>query len=451
MEFRSINPANGEVLCSFQAHSSEDVGDILNFSHKVFDDWRATSFEKRASLFTNCAEKLRSNKEEYAQLITLEMGKILNESLAEIEKCAWVCEYYATNGYSFLADENLNLSDKEVIVTYEPLGCVLGIMPWNFPFWQVFRFVVPAIMAGNVTLLKHAPNVFGCALAIEQLFLDAGFPKSVFQTLIIHSDEIDSVIESDKVHAITLTGSEGAGKSVAAKAGYSIKKTVLELGGSDAFIVLSDADLIKATEIAVQSRMLNSGQSCIAAKRFIVVTSVVDEFTQLLKQNMQSLMMGNPMDPNTDFGPLARIDLAEKLQDQVDKSIELGARLILGGTRGEGAYFPATVIANVSKGMPAYNEELFGPVASIIEVGNSDQAIAVANDTSYGLGASVWTSDPIKAREVARKIEAGAVFINSMVASDPRIPFGGIKNSGYGRELSSFGIREFVNVKPIIA
>jgi succinate-semialdehyde dehydrogenase/glutarate-semialdehyde dehydrogenase len=451
MELKSINPANGQLISTYKCHNSSHIEEILKNSRNSFMEWNKTPFEDRSKLLFSCASHLRKNSKEYAYLITEEMGKVICEAEAEIEKCAWVCDYYAEYGESFLKDEPLPVDGKEVFVAYQPLGCVLAIMPWNFPFWQVFRFAAPALMAGNVGLLKHATNVTGCSLAIERVFREAGFPDSVFQSLIIDSGEVESIITDNRVHAVTLTGSEAAGKAVASVAGKNIKKTVLELGGSDAFIVLEDCDLQYAVDNGVKSRMINCGQSCIAAKRFIVVQSVANKFAQLFVDKVQALKNGDPTELGVDYGPLARVDLAEQLQIQLEQSLAQGAKMLVGGSRMEGAYYPATVITNVTKGMPAYDQELFGPVASIIVVKDENEAIHVANDSFFGLGASVWTSNLERGKKIARQIEAGAVFINQMVASDPRIPFGGIKNSGYGRELSCFGIREFVNVKPIVS
>lgn len=380
------------------------------------------------------------------------MGKIYRESVAEVEKSAWVCRYYAENGTRFIADEPLDVTDKNAFISYAPLGVVLAVMPWNFPFWQVFRFAAPAVMAGNVGLLKHASNVPQCALAIAGIFEEAGFPPGVFQTILASSRQVNGIISDDRVKAVTLTGSEFAGMSVAETAGRNIKKTVLELGGSDPFIILEDADIASAAKIGAQARMINCGQSCIAAKRFIVVESVHDEFVSIFSDKIASLKMGDPMDDSTDYGPMARIDLATELKDQVLKSVNNGAVSVLKTSIQElnNARYPADVLTNVAPGMPAFEEEIFGPVASVIHAKDEKEAIRIANSSRYGLGASVWTTDIDRGKRVAKQIESGSVFINQMVASHPAIPFGGIKMSGYGRELSHLGIREFMNAKSIV-
>jgi succinate-semialdehyde dehydrogenase/glutarate-semialdehyde dehydrogenase len=397
------------------------------------------------------AEVLRTHREEYARLMTLEMGKLIGESRAEIDKCAWVCEYYAEHGERFLADEIVETDASRSLVAYEPLGIVLAIMPWNFPFWQVFRFAAPALMAGNAGLLKHASNVPGCALAIEAIFREAGLPPDLFRTLLIPAGDVQSVIQNKHVKAVTLTGSEPAGMQVAASAGHELKKTVLELGGSDAFIVLADADLSKCVPVSVQARMINAGQSCIAAKRFIVVESLLAEFEKQQTEIMASLRIGDPLNEDTQVAPLARLDLRTELHDQVRRTLDSGARLLTGGEMipGLGAFYKPTVISDVKAGMPLYSEETFGPVAAIIPVSDTEEAIAVANDSEFGLGGCLWTRDLEKGESLARRIESGAVFVNGMTKSDPRLPFGGIKRSGYGRELGNFGIREFVNIKSI--
>ena len=443
MSFKSINPSNGEVIASHSKDSEQTIKEKIHLSENAFIRWKNSPFQERKELLKRCAASLRTNKKDFAQVIHAEMGKVLPECEAEIDKCAWVCEYYADNGEQFLRNELLEVHDNHAEVNFTPLGAVLAIMPWNFPFWQVFRFAAPSIMAGNVALLKHAPNVFGCAKAIEQVFEGAKAPTGIFQSLYIEIPEIESIIAHPAIKAVTLTGSERAGKSVASLAGKYIKKSVLELGGSDPFIVLEDADINKAMEVAIISRMRNAGQSCIAAKRFIVQEGVFSHFVEKFKEATLKLKK------DIDYGPLARVDLAETLEHQTNLSIELGATLVCGGQRDE-AYFEPTIISNVKSGMPAYHEELFGPVASVIKVENMEEAIRIANDTNFGLGASIWSDDVNKAREMALQIEAGSVYINQLVASDPRIPFGGIKNSGYGRELSLWGIREFVNIKPIV-
>ncbi|HHE54518.1 MAG TPA: NAD-dependent succinate-semialdehyde dehydrogenase [Caldithrix abyssi] len=448
---KAINPATNEILKEYPEHTLQEVKKIINQVQEEFHSWRQVSFVQRASLMKKAANILRQKKEEFALLITREMGKVIRESRAEVEKCAWVCDYYAENAEKFLAKEYVETDAKQSYIAYEPLGIVLAIMPWNFPFWQVFRFAAPALMAGNAGLLKHASNVPGCALAIENVFKEAGFPENLFRTLLIKPNLIPNVIQDVHVQAVTLTGSEPAGAAVASIAGKEIKKTVLELGGSDPFIVLEDADLDKAISTAVQARMINTGQSCIAAKRFIVVDSVLKTFETTMVEKMSALRPGNPEDENVDVGPLARPDLVKELDLQVKKSIEKGAKLLLGGKQisGNGNFYEPTVFTNVKKGMPVYEEETFGPVAAIIPVQDEDEALAVANDSRFGLGASLWTQDIEKAKVLAREIRSGSVFINGLVKSDPRLPFGGIKKSGYGRELSYHGIREFVNIKTV--
>jgi succinate-semialdehyde dehydrogenase/glutarate-semialdehyde dehydrogenase len=389
-----------------------------------------------------------SKRDELAYTITLEMGKILKEAKAEVEKCATSCRYYAENAERFLAEENMPSGASKSYVRYDPIGAILAIMPWNFPYWQVFRFATPYLMGGNVALLKHAPNVCGTALAIEKIFLEAGYPEGVFQTLIIDVDTVPYIIDQNIVQGVTLTGSEFAGSKVAELAGRSIKKSVMELGGSDAFIVLEDADMQKAAEVATSSRMQNAGQSCIAAKRFIVVSKAVNDFMNAFEEQIKKLNQGDPFDENITTGPLARIDLAEKLENQLEDSIKKGAKLILGGHR-SGCNFQPSLVLNVHEGMPAFDEEMFGPVASIIEANDESHAIEIANASRYGLGSSIWTNDIAKAEELAKDIDAGAVFINALVKSDPRYPFGGVKKSGYGRELSYFGIHEFMNIKTV--
>ncbi len=421
----------------------------IELAQNCFNNWKQTSFTHRAELLKSVANQLRINKSTYASIISEEMGKIYKESEAEIEKCALVCDYYAQNGANFLKDEFIESDASQSFISYEPLGVVLAVMPWNFPFWQVFRFAAPAIMAGNTALLKHASNVPKCALAIESIFKEASAPKGLFQTLLINAKAVKSVIENPLVKAVTLTGSEFAGSKVAETAGGQIKKQVLELGGSDAFIVLADANLKKAADIGVLSRFLNCGQSCIAAKRFIVVEEIAEQFLQLFKQKTLSLKQSiNPLAEGIDIGPMARIDLAEELEQQLNQSIKLGAKLICGGKR-DGALFEPTIITNVKKGMPAYHQEMFGPVAAFIVVKDVNEALKIANDSDFGLGGSVWTENKALGIVVAKKIETGAVFVNGLVKSDPRLPFGGIKRSGYGRELSYLGIREFTNQKTI--
>jgi succinate-semialdehyde dehydrogenase/glutarate-semialdehyde dehydrogenase len=451
MPIQSVNPYNNQVVRTFEEDSDEKINEVLETAGDTFDFWKETTFDHRKELMWATADVLERNAGEYARLMTLEMGKPVKDAVAEVKKCADTCRFYADNAARFLADEPVITEAGRSYVSYHPLGAVLAVMPWNFPFWQVFRFAAPALMAGNVALLKHASNVPQCALAIERVFLEAGFPQGVFQTLLIGADKIETVIADENVQAVTLTGSEGAGSQVAALAGKYIKKTVLELGGSDPFIVLGDADIAFTARAAAKARMLNTGQSCIAAKRFIVLQPVAAAFTDALKTNLLRLKMGNPMSEEVDYGPLAREDLASDLLEQVRRSVEHGAKIALGGDRptGAGAFFHPTVLTHVRPGMPAYDEELFGPVACIIVARDEDEAVQLANDHRYGLAASIWTKDIRKAELLARRIQAGAVFVNEIVKSDPRMPFGGVKKSGYGRELSHFGIREFVNIQSV--
>lgn len=449
---KSINPSTGKEIKSYQEMSYEDVDSIITKSNAAFISWRDIDFSARKSFMKRVGGILRERKEKYALLMTEEMGKPIKQSYAEVEKCVWVCDYFADNAETFLADTIIDTEASNSFVTFQPLGVVLAIMPWNFPFWQVFRFAAPNLMAGNTGILKHASNVTGCALAIEEVFHDAGFPENVFRTIILPSKEVGKVIENKNIAAVTITGSVGAGKSVAEKAGSVLKKVVLELGGSDPYLVLEDADLEQAAAACVYSRLINAGQSCIAAKRFIVVESVYDEFERLFLENMKSKKMGDPFDENNELGPQASISLRDELHKQVEESINKGAKLLLGGKilEGNGAYYPPTVLSNVKKGMPAYDEELFGPVAALIKVKDEAEGINVANDTIFGLGAAVFTIDEKRGEEIATKyLNAGCCFVNDFVKSDPRLPFGGIKESGYGRELSSYGIKEFVNVKTV--
>jgi succinate-semialdehyde dehydrogenase / glutarate-semialdehyde dehydrogenase len=446
--FKSIYPYTQEVKAEYELMSDKDLNDCLSLSEKAFYQWRKTSFAERNKLMNNVADVLLAKRDEFAYTITIEMGKVLKEAKAEIEKCATACRYYAEHAESFLSEENAPSDATKSYVRYDPIGAVLAIMPWNFPFWQVFRFAAPYVVAGNVSLLKHAPNVCGTALAIEKIFLDAGFRKGVFQTLIIDVDVVDYIMQQNIVQGVTLTGSEFAGSQVAALAGRTIKKSVMELGGSDPFIVLEDADMEKTAKIALTSRMQNAGQSCIAAKRFIVVGKAKDEFINKFEDEIKKLKQGDPFDEKTTTGPMARIDLAEKLETQLQDSIKKGAKLILGGHR-SGCNFQPSLLVNVKKGMPAFDEEMFGPVASIIEAKDENEAIEIANASRYGLGSSIWTKDIQKAETMTKEIQSGAVFINAMVKSDPRYPFGGVKKSGYGRELGVFGIREFMNIKTV--
>jgi succinate-semialdehyde dehydrogenase/glutarate-semialdehyde dehydrogenase len=451
MAFTSLNPATGELLREFPVWSAGELDEALDAVAKKSPEWQSTSMEERCALMRRAAEVLRSQRDELAKLITLEMGKLFKEAQGEIEKCAWVCDYYAENGPAFLADELIETDASRSLVAYQPLGTVLAVMPWNFPFWQVFRFAAPALVAGNTGVLKHASNVPQCALAIESVFREAGFPDNIFRTLMISASQVKGVIEDKRVHAVTLTGSEPAGRQVAATAGAALKKSVLELGGSDAFVVLEDADLDGAVQQATASRYLNGGQSCIAAKRFIVVDAVADEFVARYKTAVEALVPGDPMDEKTTLAPMARTDLRDELHRQVEDSVAKGAMLITGGKplEGEGAFYTATIIDQVKPGQRAYSEELFGPVAIVIRAKDEADALRIANDSDFGLGSSVWTADSKRGELFARQIEAGCSFINGMVKSDPRLPFGGIKHSGYGRELSHQGIREFVNAKTL--
>jgi succinate-semialdehyde dehydrogenase / glutarate-semialdehyde dehydrogenase len=449
---QSINPANEELIQQYAEMSDSEISEILAHVNSTYNEWKLTSFKYRASLMKNATKILRDQKDDLAKLMTFEMGKPILQSKAEVEKCTWVCDYYAENAEKFLANEIVKTEFSKSYISYQPLGVILAVMPWNFPFWQVFRFAAPTIMAGNAGVLKHASNVMGCALAIEEVFLKAGFPKNLFRTLIISSKKVEAVIRNKNVQAITLTGSTPAGKVVASTAGYEIKKTLLELGGSDPYVILEDADLDSAAEICVNARLINGGQSCIAAKRFIIVEEINKMFEELFVNKMKSKKMGDPFDESNNLGPQARTDLRNELHDQVRISIEKGAKLLLGGEilKVKGAYYPPTVLTNVSPGMPAYDDEIFGPVASLIKVKKEVEAIKVANATSFGLGAAVFTQDNDRGERIAEKeLIAGACFINDSVRSDPRLPFGGVKESGYGRELSLFGIREFVNIKTI--
>lgn len=449
---KSINPATGVQIKSYSAHTPEETGDIIATTHEAWLLWRQSPFDARRTVLQNLATALREEQETLAQLMTAEMGKAITEARAEIEKCAWVCEHYADHGEGDLQDEAVEIDGGDAFVTYQPLGIVLAVMPWNFPFWQVFRFLAPALMAGNAALLKHASNVPGCALAIEQLCRKAGVSENVFRTLLIPSGDVATVIEDARIKAVTLTGSTEAGRKVAEKAGACLKKTVLELGGSDPYVVLDDADIEHAAKICVKSRLLNAGQSCIAAKRFIVVKDVYDGFVKAFEKEMQSKIMGDPTDEATDIGPQASLKLRDDLHRQVQDSLKAGAECILGGEipQNDGAFYPPTILTNVEPGMPAFDEELFGPVAAIIKAEDEDQALALANQTSFGLGAAVFTKDKIRGRMIAKtKLAAGSCAVNDLVKSDPRLPFGGIGESGYGRELSRFGIREFVNIKTV--
>ncbi len=448
----SINPATGKKIKFYAEFSSQKIHHILNQAERSFQLWRRQSFKERGQKMKKAAQILRKNKEHYARLMAEEMGKPLVQGHSEVEKCAWGCDFYAQEAEHYLSAELIKTDAAKSFVTYEPLGIVLAVMPWNFPFWQVFRCAAPTLMAGNGILLKHASNVCGCALAIEEVFKDAKFPDGLFRSLLIPGKKIGSLIEHPLIQAVTLTGSTQAGKAIASKAGALIKKTVLELGGNDPYIILADADLEQTVQVCVASRLINGGQSCVAAKRFIAVESILKKFTEKFVEKMRAQRMGLPMELDTTLGPLARHDLRDQLHSQVQKSIKQGAKLLLGGEIPEnsGAYYPPTVLTNVRRGMPAYAEELFGPVAVILKAKNEQEAVTIANDTAFGLGAAIFTRDVKRGEHIAAKeLQAGCCFVNDFVKSDPRLPFGGIKQSGYGRELSSFGIREFVNIKTV--
>lgn len=451
MSIQSVNPFNNEVIRQFEEASDNDIKIALEHSQDAFRHWRITPFSERSRCMNAAAQIMENDIEHYAHLMTLEMGKTLKEARSEIQKCADCCRYYAEHAEEFLKDKPLPVEKGKAFISYEPIGAILAIMPWNFPYWQVIRFAAPNLMAGNVGILKHASSVPQVALALEEIFRRADFPSGVFQTLLIGGKKTEKLIDHKIIRAVTLTGSEKAGSIVAARAGKQIKKTVLELGGSDPFVVLDDADLDKAAEWAVKSRMVNLGQSCIAAKRFIVMDKVFDKFMAKFRKRMEALKIGDPTDDDVDYGPMARESLAQDLLEQVQKTIKKGATLVLGGDRPDrpGAFFNPTILADIPKNSPAYKEELFGPVATVFRVMDEEEAIAQANDSPYGLGGSVWTKDIKRGQRVARQISSGAVYINKMMASDPAVPFGGVKNSGYGRELSFVGIHEFVNQKTI--
>jgi len=447
----TTNPATNEVLQEYTLHTADEISKILNETHKAFQINRKTPIEDRAKLMRKAADLLEERKAMLGNIMTNEMGKTLASAQSEVEKCAWVCRYYADNAAAFLADETVESDATKSYISYRPLGVVLAVMPWNYPLWQVFRFAAPALMAGNTALLKHASNVPESALQIEKIFHDAGFPKHSFSTLLIKSDAVESILENTIVKAATLTGSGLAGQAVASTAGKNIKKTVLELGGSDPYLILEDADLDHAAEQCTTSRLLNAGQSCIGAKRFIVVEKIYDQFLEKFKDKMSSSIMGDPKKAVV-LGPMARFDLRDEVHQQVLDSLNKGAKLELGGKipDSKGAYYPPTILTDVSPGMPAYDDEIFGPVASVIKVADEAEAIRVANDTAFGLGSCVFTEDVERGEKIARdSLEAGCCFVNQFVKSDPRLPFGGIKTSGYGRELSYYGIREFVNIKTV--
>ena len=447
----TINPATEEKIASYNRISEKNIKEKVAKANESYKSWKKTSLDERSKLMHKLADIFDENKEKYAQLATQEMGKIIEQSRKEIEKCALICRYYADNITELLADKIVETEASKSYVTFQPLGVTLAIMPWNFPFYQVIRFAAPAVMTGNTGVLKHASNVQGCAFALEEAFTEAGFPEGVFTNLNVASDAIKAIIEDKNIVAVTLTGSEPAGRSVAKIAGKNLKKTVLELGGSDAYIILEDVDLEKATDLATFGRLQNNGQTCIAAKRFIVLEEIYDNFLKLFTKKMQDAKMGAPTDKGVYYGPMARIDLRNEIHEQVQKTIQQGGKLILGGEIPDrkGAYYPATILADLKPGMTAFDEELFGPVASVIKAKDEEHAIELANNSTFGLGSGVFTSNSKRGEKVALQLEAGNSFVNKLVTSDPRLPFGGIKNSGYGRELSSYGIREFVNTKSI--
>jgi succinate-semialdehyde dehydrogenase/glutarate-semialdehyde dehydrogenase len=448
---KTINPATEEVVALYEDHSAEELERRLAVADRAFRSWRSVSFAERSSLMTAAAALLRERSPEWSELMTVEMGKPIVASEAEVDKCAWVCDFYAEGAAGFLAEQPVETDAAASFVRFDPLGPVLAVMPWNFPFWQVFRFAAPALMAGNVGLLKHASNVPGCALAIERIFAEAGFPEGVFQTVLVGSGAVEALISDERVAAVTLTGSEPAGRAVAGEAGRRLKKSVLELGGSDPFVVLADADVAAAAKAAAVARTINSGQSCIAAKRFIVEEALAESFEAELTRAMESLAVGDPLARQTEIGPMARRDLLEEVHDQVVRGLAGGGVLLTGGElpEGPGYFYPPTVVAEVEPGNPLFDEEVFGPVAAVTRARDVRHAVDLANLSEFGLGASVWTADSDLGRRIAAEIEAGSVFVNEIVKSDPRLPFGGVKRSGYGRELAEFGIREFVNVKTV--
>jgi succinate-semialdehyde dehydrogenase / glutarate-semialdehyde dehydrogenase len=451
MAIASINPATGETLKSFSAHSAAEIEQKLQLAADTFRTYRNTPFADRTRMMQRAAEILETEKSAFGRMMTLEMGKPIGAAVAEAEKCAWVCRYYAEHAQHHLADQIVETNAQKSYVHFQPLGPLLAVMPWNFPFWQVFRFAAPSLMAGNVGLLKHASNVPQCALAIEEIFTRAGFPTGTFQTLLIGSNAVEGILDDPRVVAATLTGSEPAGRSVASIAGKHIKKTVLELGGSDPFIVMPSANLDEAVTTAVKARTINNGQSCIAAKRFIVAAEIYDEFERKFVSQMKALRIGDPLEESTEIGPLATPQIVDDLAEQVQRAVAAGARVLTGGKRVErpGNYYEPTVLVDVDASAPVSCEEIFGPVAMLFRVSDIDQAIRIANATSFGLGAAAWSNDAAEQTRFIDEIEAGSVFINGMVASDPRLPFGGVKHSGYGRELAEFGIREFVNIKTV--
>ena len=447
-EFKTTNPYNGNELARYKELSETEIIAKLDIAQAAFDPWRNTPIAERAKLMAKAGQVLRDNVEKYARMITLEMGKPITESRAEVNKCAWVCDYYAENAAEFLASEIIKTDAQKSFVRHDAIGCILAVMPWNFPFWQVFRFAAPTLVAGNTGVLKHASNVFGCAELIEEVFIEAGFPAGVFQNLNIHHNKVEIILAHDAVKAVTLTGSEKAGSSVASIAGKHLKKSLLELGGNNAFIVWKDADIDKAVQTALVARMLNCGQSCIAAKRFILVEEIYDEFVSKFTEGVNKLKAGDPLDQATQVGTLARADLAEELNRQVKQSVALGAKLLSGGNHKD-AFHEPTVLGDVKPGMPAFDEETFGPLAAMIKVKDEDEAFALSELSQFGLGVTVCTRDIEKAISLAGRVSDGAYFINELVKSDPRLPFGGTKRSGYGRELARDGMLEFVNRKTV--
>ncbi len=446
--FKSTNPFNLVTIAEYEELSDQQIQNKLQKAEDAYKHWSRTSFDKRGEWMLNIAHLLKNETDRYARTITAEMGKPIEQARAEIEKCAWVCEYYAENAAKFLKDKHIQTDATESWVSYEPIGCVMAIMPWNYPFWQFFRYAAPTIMAGNVGILKHASNVFGCATQMEELFLEAHFPEGVFQNLTISSEKVAGILEDSRVKAVTITGSEGAGSAVASKAGEHIKKSVLELGGSNAFVVLDDADIDKAIEVGYWARLQNTGQSCIAAKRFILQENIAEQFMEGFKAKFEEMKVENPLDENTKIGPMARVNLAEELEKQMQESIDKGAKVLVGGSR-TNAKFTPTILTNIKEGTPAYSEELFGPVASVFTVKTDEEAVTLANATNFGLGDTLFTSNMERAKKLIPHFEGGAVFVNELVKSDPRLPFGGTKISGYGRELSEDGIMEFVNKKTV--
>ena len=448
MKIKSINPVDNSIIKEYESYSNQTVETIINQSHEDFLLWKLLSFDKRRSILVKIAQKLKNDIEKHAKMISIEMGKPIKESRAEVLKCVWVIEYYAENASDFLKPETIKSDYSDSYIQYDPIGIVLGVMPWNFPYWQVFRFIAPSLMAGNTCVLKHASNVSGCALLIEELVSDISEYKSIFKTLIISSSQVENVIKNPHIKAVTLTGSEYAGSEVAMRAGKEIKKTVLELGGSDSFIVLEDADVDMAAKTAILARFLNSGQSCIAGKRFLVHENIYEDFIEKVKNRIEKLKMGNPLLEETDIGPLAKIKFSEELNTLVQSSIQKGAKCLLGGKMKDAFYEP-TLLIDVDFNMSVFTCETFGPVFCVSKISNTEEAIKIANNSEYGLGGSLWTKDIEKGKQIATQIETGAVFINDMTKSDPRLPFGGVKKSGYGIELSKYGIREFVNMKTI--